>query len=230
MAFVEVVRRSLRPEEWTDLRYDYLKRGIIKSKAEITDLLIKDRVQIDENSYRDISDYRPLKKDDIIFTPDGNVVIKAKGIIPENLRNGDIYLYLHTASEMIVKVNGKYAGGLAPNRDRILINPFLDSSFSCEIEIEGYNRSKPDDERNPKAMSDRGYRQIFHGLYFDSVNEAVLNLFHDLTALIDIKKSKYFDEDFRAFLTQELDKALNLVDFDSYKGALMIADIHLLSL
>lgn len=219
MAFVEVVRRSLRPEEWTDLRYGYLKRGIIKNKAEITDLIIKDRVQIDENSYKEISDYRPLKKDDIIFTPDGNVVIKAKGIVPESLRNGDVYLYLHTASEMIVKVNGKYAGGLDPNRDRILINPFLDSSFSCDIEIEGYNRSKPDDERNPDAMSDRGCRQIFHGLYFASVNEDVLNLFYDLTALIDIEKSKHFDEDLRAFLTKELDKALNFVDFDTYEGA-----------
>ena len=49
MAFVEVVRRSLRPEEWTDLRYGYLKRGIIRDREEITPVLVRDRVQTGEN-------------------------------------------------------------------------------------------------------------------------------------------------------------------------------------
>lgn len=219
MAFVEVVRRSLRPEEWTDLRYGYLKRGIIRDREEITPVLVRDRVQTGENEYVDISDWRNLSKDDVYFTPDGNVVIKAKGTVPERLRNGDVYLYLHTAAEMIVRVNGRYAGGIDPNRDRLLLNPFLGDDWSADIEIEGYNRSKPDDERNPDAMSDRGCRQIFHGMYFAAVNEDVLNLFYDLTALIDIEKSRHFDEDLRAFLTKELDRALNLVDFETYEGA-----------
>ena len=202
MAFVEVVRRSLRPEEWTDLRYGYLKRGIIRDREEITPVLVRDRVQTGENEYVDISDWRNLSKDDVYFTPDGNVVIKAKGTVPERLRNGDVYLYLHTAAEMIVRVNGRYAGGIDPNRDRLLLNPFLGEDWIADIEIEGYNRSKPDDERNPDAMSDRGCRQIFHGMYFAAVNEDVLNLYYDLTALIDIEKSRHFDEDLRAFLTK----------------------------
>ena len=82
MAFVEVVRRSLRPEEWTDLRYGYLKRGIIRYREEITPVLVRDRVQTGENEYVDISDWRNLSKDDVYFTPDGNVVIKAKGTVP----------------------------------------------------------------------------------------------------------------------------------------------------
>ena len=45
---------------------------------------------------------------------------------------------------MIVKINGKYVGGVDPNRERILINPYIDSDLT--IEIEAYNRSKPDDE------------------------------------------------------------------------------------
>ena len=32
-----------------------------------------------------------------------------------------------------------------------------------KIEIEGYNRSKPDDERNPQASALRGCRQVFSG-------------------------------------------------------------------
>ncbi|MGN0905810.1 MAG: hypothetical protein ACI4NM_01565, partial [Bullifex sp.] len=34
-----------------------------------------------------------------------------------------------------------------------------------------------------------------------------------------MEKSRHFDEDLRAFLTKELDKALNLVDFETYEGA-----------
>ena len=40
MAFVEVVRRSMRPEEWTDLRFSWIKRGLIEKQFAITDLQI----------------------------------------------------------------------------------------------------------------------------------------------------------------------------------------------
>ena len=35
MAFVQVVRRSMRPEEYTDLRAGWLKRFLYESKYEI---------------------------------------------------------------------------------------------------------------------------------------------------------------------------------------------------
>ncbi len=218
MAFVEVIRRSLRPEEWTDLRFGYLKRGIIKDREEITDIRIKDRIQTKEASYQDISEFRSLKKGDLYFTPDGNVVIEAETHIPERFAGKDVYLHLHTAAEMIVKVNGSYAGGIDPNRDRVLLNPFVKKDGKVSIWIEGYNRSKPDDERNPDAMADRGCRQIFNGAYLVTLNDDALALFYDLTALIDIEKSPHFDEDCRAWLKIELDKALNLVDFDTFEG------------
>ena len=63
MAHVKVVRRSMRPEEWTDLRFVWLQRGIYEEKFEITDLEIRDARQISEDQYEYYSDeYRPLKK------------------------------------------------------------------------------------------------------------------------------------------------------------------------
>ena len=35
MAHIKVVRRSLRPEEWTDLRFGWLKRHIYDKKWEM---------------------------------------------------------------------------------------------------------------------------------------------------------------------------------------------------
>ena len=51
MAHVKVVRRSMRPEEWTDLRFVWLQRGIYEEKFEITDLEIRDARQISEDQY-----------------------------------------------------------------------------------------------------------------------------------------------------------------------------------
>lgn len=148
MAHVKVVRRSMRPEEWTDLRFVWLQRGIYEEKFEITDLEIRDARQISEDQYEYYSDeYRPLKKDDMYFTPDGTAFIRGHVQIPAHMKGKNIYFTLHTAAEMIVKINGKYVGGVDPNRERILLNPYIDSD-DLTIEIEAYNRSKPDDERN----------------------------------------------------------------------------------
>ena len=231
MAFVEVIRRSMRPEEWTDLRYSWIKRSLIKTKYEITDLKIRDAFQTGENEYTYTSDYRPLRTGDMYFSPDGTVFIQGHALIPEELKGKEIWFTLHTAAEMIVKINGRYAGGIDPNRDRILVNPWLDENSSeLFIEIEGYNRSKPDDERNPDAIASRGCRQIFEGAYLAEINQPLLSLFYDLTILLDIAKSSHFDEDYRVFLNRELNHALNLVDFDTWEGvetALSYIETHI---
>ena len=220
MAFVEVIRRSMRPEEWTDLRYSWLRRGIIKEKYEIKDLRIRDARQISEDKFEYYPEgWRPLVNGDMYFTPDGTAFIEGEVTIPEKMRGKELWLYHHTAAEMIVKVNGKYAGGIDPNRDRMLITPFIGKDGKVKIEIEGYNRSKPDDERNPESMASRGCRQIFTGMYIVTINHDVLGLYYDMTMLIDVTKSRHFDEDARAYIAKELNAALNFVDFDTFEGA-----------
>ena len=218
MAHVKVVRRSMRPEEWTKLRMVWLQRGIYREKEEITTLEIRDARQTGENSYEYYSeDYRPLNKGDMYFTPDGTAFIRGKARIPESMRGKDIWFSLKTAAEMIVKVNGKYAGGIDPNRDRFLLNPFLEGD-EAEFEIEAYNRSKPDDERNPESLAFRGCRQVFEGAYFALVNDEVQSLVYDYILLLDIAESEYFNEDYRKFLWRELSHALDLIDFDTFEG------------
>ena len=66
MAHIKVTRRSMRPEEWTALRFGWLKRYVIKDKYEIKSLLIRDARQISEMEYEYYSDeYRPLNKGDM---------------------------------------------------------------------------------------------------------------------------------------------------------------------
>lgn len=216
MAHIKVTRRSMRPEEWTDLRFGWLKRHIYGKKYEIDNLEIRDARQIGENRYEYYSEeYRPLKKGDMYFTPDGTAFIKATVEIPEDLRGEELWFSLKTAAEICVKVNGKYIGGVDPNRERMLLSPYVDINKPLHFEMTGYNRSKPDDERNPESLSVRGCRQIFEGAYICTVNNDVQSLVYDFELLLDIAKSELFNEDYRAFLNRELNNAMNFIDFDS---------------
>ncbi len=216
MAHIKVVRRSLRPEEWTDLRFGWLKRYIVDEKREIENIEIRDARQVNEMEFEYYSDeYRPLKKGDMYFTPDGTAFIKAEYKIPDDLKGRELWFSLKTAAEICVKVNGRYVGGVDPNRDRMLLSPYINENDVLHFEMMGYNRSKPDDERNPESLSVRGCRQIFEGAYICTINDAVQSLVYDFELLLDIAKSELFNEDYRAFLNKELNNAMNLIDFDS---------------
>lgn len=216
MAHIKVVRRSMRPEEWTDLRFGWLKRHIYSEKWEIKNLEIRDARQISEMEFEYYSeDYRPLSKGDMYFTPDGTAFIKADVDIPAHLQGKELWFSLKTAAEICVKVNGKYVGGVDPNRERMLLSPYVDDKETLHFEMMGYNRSKPDDERNPESLSVRGCRQIFEGAYICTVNHAVQDLVWDFELLLDIAKSDLFNEDYRNFLNKELNNAMNFIDFDS---------------
>ena len=215
MAHIKVVRRSMRPEEWTDLRFGWLKRHIYDSKWEIKNLQIRDARQVSEMQFEYYSDdYRPLNKGDMYFTPDGTAFIKADVDIPAELQDKELWFSLKTAAEICVKVNGKYIGGVDPNRERMLLSPYVNTKDTLHFDMMGYNRSKPDDERNPESLSVRGCRQIFEGAYICTVNHAVQNLVWDFELLLDIAKSELFSEDYRAFLNRELNSAMSLIDFD----------------
>lgn len=216
MAHIKVVRRSMRPEEWTDLRFGWLKRYIYDTKWEIKNLMIRDARQVAEMEFEYYSDdYRPLNKGDMYFTPDGTVFIYADVDLPESLRGREIWFSLKTAAEICVKVNGRYIGGVDPNRERMLLSPYIDDSKTLHFEMMGYNRSKPDDERNPESLSVRGCRQVFEGAYICTVNKEVQDLVWDFEVLLDIAKSDLFNEDYRDFLNRELNNAMDLIDFDS---------------
>lgn len=216
MAHIKVVRRSMRPEEWTDLRFGWLRRHIYSSKWEITNLMIRDARQVSEMEFEYYSDdYRPLQKGDMYFTPDGTAFIKADVDIPKELQGKELWFSLKTAAEICVKVNGKYVGGVDPNRERMLLSPYVDDTKTLHFDMMGYNRSKPDDERNPESLSVRGCRQIFEGAYICTVNHEVQDLVWDFELLLDIAKSDLFNEDYRDFLNRELNNAMNFIDFDS---------------
>lgn len=218
MAHIKVERRSMRPEEWVALRFGWLKRYIYDKKYEVDTFLIKDARQTKEMEFEfyDGCEFRPLNKGDMYFTPDGTAFIEADFEVPDELMGKDYGFTLSTAAEMIIKVNGKYIGGIDPNRDRINLSDYIKDKH-LHFEIMGYNRSKPDDERNPENLSRRGCRQIFEGGYLATVNKAVQSLVYDIEMLLDVSQSGAFNEDFSSLIDHQLDAALNYIDFDNVR-------------
>ena len=215
MAHIAVVRRSMRPEEWTQLRFGWLKRHIYKKQYEIKTLQIRNARQVSEMEFVFDDEFVPLCKGDLYFTPDGTAFICGDLAIPEDFRQEELWLTLKTAAEIIVKVNGVYVGGVDPNRERVLLSPYLaPGTERLHFEMQGYNRSKPDDERNPESLSVRGCRQIFEGAYLSVVDHDVLDLVYDLELFLNIAGSELFSEDYRAFLNRELSRALDCIDFE----------------
>ena len=217
MAHIKVERRSMRPEEWIKLRFGWLKREIYSEKHEIENFRIREARQTSEMNFEFYDETpRPLRRGDMYFTPDGTAFIEADYELPAHLEGRKFCFALKTAAEMIVKVNGRYVGGIDPNRERMNLSEYVDGR-KLHFEIMGYNRSKPDDERNPESLSVRGCRQIFEGGYIAVVNEAVTSLVYDIEMLLDAALSGAFNEDFSQLVIDALDKALNFIDFDDIK-------------
>ncbi len=217
MAHVKVTRRSMRPEEYISLRYGWLKRMVHENLTEIAPVMIRNARQTGENTFDYYEDVpHELKKGELCYTPDGSIFFTASAGVPETLAGREVYLCFKTTSEVIVKVNGHWAGGFDPNRQRVNITPYIENG-RAGIEMLGFNRSKPDDERNPETLALRGCRQVFGGLYLGTVNGDVQALCYDLEIFTDIIGSDAFDEDYRSFVKKHVNAALDLIDFDSFR-------------
>ena len=109
---------------------------------------------------------------------------------------------LTTAGEMLVRVNGRLQGGIDPNRETLLLPPSAGGRYA--FDIEGYNRSKPDDDRNEDTMRFKGCRQVFQGGWFAVDDEDAVALYHDVSLFFDIIQGGEFDEDYTALVSDRL--------------------------
>lgn len=226
MAHVKVARRSMSKEEWISLRAAWLSRRVEEQSVQIENWEIREGHQVSEARYEFYDEgYRALNEGDYMFTPDGTSFLRVDTKIPQEMENQQVYLKLETAAEMIVKINGKWAGGLDPNRDRVLVTHCAENNQKIRIEIEGYNRSKPDDERNIKTERLRGCRQVFTGASFIVVNKEIQAASYDVNILLETLHAESVQEDIKEFIKEELDKALNLINEEEYDKALYLEEI-----
>lgn len=218
MAHVKVIRRSLLPDEWTWIRLGWLRKRLISERSEITGWTIREGRQISENAYEMYDEIpRSLHRGEEYFTPDGTAFLHAETVIPASMRSApEVRLMLPTGGEMLVRINGRLQGGIDPNRETMVLPECPDGKVI--IDIEGYNRSKPDDDRNEETMRFKGCRQVFQGGWLVILNPDATELYHDVSLFCNILRGGEFDEDYRATVSDSLYHALSLVDWDTGAG------------
>ena len=218
MAHVPVIRRSMRPDEWTKIRVGWLKNRMISESVEIEGWQIREGYQTGEMSYALYDETpRALHKGDLYFTPDGTAFLSVVARLPEGWESReDVRLRLTTAAEMIVKINGEYAGGIDPNRETLKLPKSINGEYV--IEIEGYNRSKPDDDRSVETRRLKGCRQVFQGGQFVCVDREIQALYYDVSVFYDILSGGQFGEDVCRLISDRLYKALSMIDWDEDTG------------
>ena len=103
MAHIKVTRRSMRKEEYIELRYGWLRRLIEENKTPISPVYIRNARQTGENEF-DFYENEPyeLKTGDLYYTPDGSVFFEAEADLPESLLGKEAYLCFKTTSEVIL--------------------------------------------------------------------------------------------------------------------------------
>lgn len=219
MAREKVVRRSMRSDEWLALRHAWLKRRLIAKSVEIEGWEVREGIQVADNTYEFYDeDYRPLKKGDMLFTPDGSAFFRVTARVPESMQNERVWFRIETAAELMIRINGKWAGGIDPNRNRMDVTDFIKDG-ELHFEIEGYNRSYPDDGRVTETKNLKGCRQVFNGASFVTLNEEVLGAIYDMDVLLDIINGDSFSEDYKAMVAEELVKACDLEDYEEMDDA-----------
>lgn len=213
MAHVKVARRSMQEPEWIEIRRVRLERRIVNSRIPVSNWRIRHARQVSECEYEyEDSGFQPLSVGDTMFTPDGTIFLEADAVVPDELNGQPVWLELQTAAEMMVQCCGKWVGGLDPNRERVLLEEHARSGEKLEIRIEGYNRSKPDDERDIKRSGLRGCRQVFQGAALVTVDSMVQAGLWDVQVLEDTMNCSDVREEIREYIKEHLDKALNFLD------------------
>ena len=206
------------PDEWTRVRIGWLKKRLIAQEWEITGWTVREGRQTGDNSYVMYdAEPRPLHQGDEYFTPDGTAFLHAEAAAPRGMDGANgLRLRLTTAGEMLVRVNGRLHGGIDPNRETMTLPPAEGGRYV--FDIEGYNRSKPDDDRNEDTMRFKGCRQVFQGAFFVLPDEEASALYQDAMLFYNILTGGEFDEDYCALVSDRLYHALNLVDWNTGAG------------
>ena len=122
MAHIKVVRRSMRPEEWTDLRFGWLKRYIYSEKFEIENIKVRDARQVAEMEY----EYYP-------FNIDGYTLV----LLDSKVKHALVDSPYNKRRQSCERVAAKLGVETLRDADLDMLNKVKD-----EISAEDYSRAK----------------------------------------------------------------------------------------
>lgn len=211
MAHIAVERRSISMQKWSKLVFEQVDQRIFKEVYPLDNWLVRNgRYEPDAYIWED--DFHPIFEGDKWGGPDITSMFKCDFTIPEELDGKKVYLYMYTATEVIISDNGRYVDGLDPNRSWCA---FLDKAKAGEqhqMILECYTRSKPDDDRGV-ARNLKGCIQTFKRPSLVVIDEEMLGLKYDLDMLYQSAYAENMEEGAREFYASHVEKILKLFPF-----------------
>lgn len=211
MAHIAVERRSVSMQKWSKLVFEQIDQRIFKEMYPLDNWLVRNgRYEPDAYVWED--DFHPIQEGDKWGGPDITCMFKCDFTIPKELEGKKVYLYMYTATEVIISDNGRYVDGLDPNRSWCA---FIDNAKAGEqhqMILECYTRSKPDDDRGT-ARNLKGCIQTFKRPCLVVIDDVMLGLKYDLDMLYQSAYADYMEEGAKAYYTSHVEKILKLFPF-----------------
>lgn len=210
MAHVEVVRRNISLDQWVQQNFEGFRPLIIEKSIKTDSWSVKEGEYFPEG-YKWFNDYRPIGDKERWGGPDVTACFEGTVTIPENMNGEDVYFQMLTATEVIVSSKGALLEGLDPNRMSFLLCPHAKAGDKVPIKMEAYTRSKPDDDRNPRAASLRGCVQRFNSPSLITINKEIQSLVYDLDVLYMTAFGRSVSDDIKNYLQNKIKGLLKLM-------------------
>ncbi len=225
MAHEKVERRSIGNKEWSKLVFDKLHSFIYEERFAIDDWMVREGVYTPDGYIWDDECYHPIKHQEMWGGPDTTAVFKCRFKLPESLQGKKVYFKMIAACEVMVQLDGKYIGGIDPNRDRFLLFESGNSGQEYELVMEAYTRSKPDDDRSLSVKRLKGCSHHFLIPELAVINEKILDVCYDLQALYDATYADLMPDAAKEYLEHKVAQVMKRLPhydapYEDYMGAI----------
>ena len=210
MAHVDVVRRNISFEQWTLRNFERYEEFVVEESFPSGIWKVREG-EYHPEGYRWHNEFREIREGERWGGPDATAWFEGKVTIPRELGGKEVYFQMLTPAEVIVSSGGRLLDGLDPNRMRFLLTQGAEPGESFSLVMEAYTRSKPDDDRNPRAAALRGCVQVFAPPVLVRINHAVQGLVYDLRVIYLTAFGNHIKEDIRQYLQNKVRNILRLI-------------------
>lgn len=223
MAHVKVERRSMSLKQWAHLQFARIQELVVAQRHTTSGWQVRIGQYLPDGYTWD-GDFQPISNGEFWGRPDGTAQFTGTVSIPDAMNGQQVWFAMRTGAEVIVYANGRMLDGLDPNRFRIILAEQAQAGQTCEIMMEAYVRSKPDDDRSIAARQIRGSVQQFFIPELLVLDNEALALKYDLDLVEALAFGEAASEEIQEGLQYQIQQLLKLFPaYDADRAALRAA-------
>ena len=212
------MRSAYTPQQWMGVQIEKIKTARFSETVKLEDWNIREAIYHRPGNYEWLDrQWRPYQIGDEWGGENCTAFFRCEAKVPESFDGKYCVLYLKPGGEGLLTLNGKQLAGLDSKHEVIFLAEQMKGGETLQIEIEQY-------------VNEMEIPKIVH--QFSVAELAVLDrdiedAYFDLQCAYDIVMTPQAGNEVRAFLFDELKKAVSLIDFEGdgekFRASLMTA-------